>query len=149
MYIFRRLGRLSKESVQVRGSVNCFASSFLFIRGGFMPTPSPKLVNHSLSSVHGCLFNIFASTLRCWRPSLYSQPEDAPCCGNKGISLKFHSFALPSHTKKQKQTPWPLVRQQNIPTERPPLVDEIYCQLLWIEGCRVVSAADPLGPHSS
>jgi hypothetical protein len=41
-------------------------------------------------------------------------------------------------------TPWPLVRKRTIPTERPPLVDEIYCQLLRIEGCRVVSAADPL-----
>jgi hypothetical protein len=25
----------------------------------------------------------------------------------------------------QKQTPWPLVRKRTIPTERPPLVDEI------------------------
>jgi hypothetical protein len=25
----------------------------------------------------------------------------------------------------QKQTPWPLVRERTIPTERPPLVDEI------------------------
>jgi hypothetical protein len=44
----------------------------------------------------------------------------------------------------KKQTPWPLVRKRTIPTERPPLVGEIYCQLLRIEGCRVVSAADPL-----
>jgi hypothetical protein len=41
-----------------------------------------------------------------------------------------------------KQTPWPLVRKRTILTERPPLVDEIYCQLLWIEGYRMVSAAD-------
>jgi hypothetical protein len=27
--------------------------------------------------------------------------------------------------QKQKQTPWPLVRERTIPTERPPLVDEI------------------------
>jgi hypothetical protein len=49
-------------------------------------------------------------------------------------------------TNKQtnKQTLWPLVRERTIPTERPPLVDEIQCQLLWMEGCRVVSAADPL-----
>jgi hypothetical protein len=37
-----------------------------------------------------------------------------------------------------------LVRKGTIPTERPPLVNETKCQLLWIEGCRVVSAADPL-----
>jgi hypothetical protein len=27
--------------------------------------------------------------------------------------------------KKKKQTPWPLVRERTIPTDRPPLVDEI------------------------
>jgi hypothetical protein len=43
-----------------------------------------------------------------------------------------------------KQTPWPLVRKRTMPTERTPLVGEIQCQLLWIDGCRVVSAADPL-----
>jgi hypothetical protein len=43
-----------------------------------------------------------------------------------------------------KQTPWLLVHKRTILTEQPPLVDEIYYQLLWIEGCRVVSAADPL-----
>jgi hypothetical protein len=47
-------------------------------------------------------------------------------------------------TNKQKQTQWPLVRKRTIPTDRPPLVDEIQCQLLWIDGCCVVSIADPL-----
>jgi hypothetical protein len=27
--------------------------------------------------------------------------------------------------KQTKQTPWPLVRERTIPTDRPPLVDEI------------------------
>jgi hypothetical protein len=44
---------------------------------------------------------------------------------------------------KTKQTPWPLVRERTIQTERPPSVYEILCELLWIEGCRVVSAANP------
>jgi hypothetical protein len=83
----------------------------------------------------------------------------------EGITLVFILFVLSivhsSHTvgrssvqgvlqdrykiKRQnnKQTPWPLVRNRTIPTDRPPLVDEIYCQLLWIEGCCVVSAAVP------
>jgi hypothetical protein len=34
--------------------------------------------------------------------------------------------------------------QRTILTERPPLVGEIYCQILRIERCRVVRAADPL-----
>jgi hypothetical protein len=33
--------------------------------------------------------------------------------------------SVPLQPRKQKQTPWPLVRKRTIPTERPPLVDEI------------------------
>jgi hypothetical protein len=55
------------------------------------------------------------------------------------LKVKFQQF----HSTN-KQTPWPLVRKRTIPTERSPLVGDIYCQLLRIEGCRVVSAADPL-----
>jgi hypothetical protein len=51
-----------------------------------------------------------------------------------------------TNTKMQKKTE--MIKQKRkkraIPTERTPFVDEIYCQLFWIEGCRVVSAADPL-----
>jgi hypothetical protein len=42
-----------------------------------------------------------------------------------------------NNNTKNKQTPWPLVRERTIPTVRPPHIDEIQCQLLWIEGCRV------------
>jgi hypothetical protein len=42
--------------------------------------------------------------------------------------------------------PWLLVRKRTITAERPPPVGEFYYQLLWIEGCRVVSATDPLRP---
>jgi hypothetical protein len=51
------------------------------------PRPAPKLEDHPLSAVRVCLFNIFADTLRIWRPSVPQQPEDAPCCGDKGPSL--------------------------------------------------------------
>jgi hypothetical protein len=56
--------------------------------------------------------------------------------------IRAHPFGANQHLEKQ--TPWPLVRKRTIPTEPSPLVDKIYCQLLWIEGCRAVSAADPL-----
>jgi hypothetical protein len=39
-----------------------------------------------------------------------------------------------------------LVREKTILTERPPLVGEVSANFLRIEGCRVVSAADPLRP---
>jgi hypothetical protein len=61
------------------------------------------------------------------RPLLYSQET---------LFLCFYAYT-------NKQTLWPLVRKRTIPTERPPLVDEIWCQLLWTEGCRMVSAANP------
>jgi hypothetical protein len=40
------------------------------------------------------------------------------------LCLKYLSGGLQG-TKQTKQTPWPLVRKRTIPTERPPLVDEI------------------------
>jgi hypothetical protein len=43
----------------------------------------------------------------------------------------------------KQRTPWALVRKRTILTERLALVGEIQCQLLRIEGCRVVSAVNP------
>jgi hypothetical protein len=39
---------------------------------------------------------------------------------NKSLFTHQHQWS-----QKQKQTPWPLVRERTIPTNRPPLVDEI------------------------
>jgi hypothetical protein len=49
------------------------------------------------------------------------------CCNlfcMKIIGFNYAGTSLGLQTK-QKQTPWPLVRKRAIPTERPPLVDEI------------------------
>jgi hypothetical protein len=40
-------------------------------------------------------------------------------------TIRILSRYLDDNKNKQKQTPWPLVRERTIPTERPPLVDEI------------------------
>jgi hypothetical protein len=78
------LGRLSKESVQVRGSLEVFVtSSFFYSEGLLTPRPTPKLEGHPLLSVHDCLFNTFAANLHIWRPFLHLQPEDAPCLGDR------------------------------------------------------------------
>jgi hypothetical protein len=37
----------------------------------------------------------------------------------------FTTFVCPHEQTNKKQAPWPLVRERTIPTERPPLVDEI------------------------
>jgi hypothetical protein len=47
------------------------------------PHPTPKLEDHPLSSVRGCLFNVLAAILHIWRPFLHSQTEDAPCRGDR------------------------------------------------------------------
>jgi hypothetical protein len=36
------------------------------------PRPTPKLEDHPSSFVRSCVFNIFAATRQCWRPSLQS-----------------------------------------------------------------------------
>jgi hypothetical protein len=46
-----------------------------------------------------------------------------------------------TNKKKQKRTPWSLVRKLTKPTECSPLVGE----LLWVGGCRVVRATAPHG----
>jgi hypothetical protein len=82
--IFRSLGRLSKESVQVRGLCKLFVTGFFFYGEGLLtPRPTPKLEDHPLLSVRGCLFNIFVATLHSWRPFLHPQPKDAPCYGDR------------------------------------------------------------------
>jgi hypothetical protein len=68
----------------------------------------------------------------------YRAPTPVPLC-HPSAAKPLRDYT----SDKQKQTPWPLVRKRTIPTERPPLVSEILCQPLWIERCRVVSAADP------
>jgi hypothetical protein len=43
-----------------------------------------------------------------------------------GVTVKLKFIAVHCAGQlKQKQTPWPLVRERTIPTDRPPLVDEI------------------------
>jgi hypothetical protein len=52
--------------------------------GLLAPRPTPKLEGHRLSAVRDCLFNIFATTLLIWMPSVHLQPGDAPCRSDKG-----------------------------------------------------------------
>jgi hypothetical protein len=64
----------------------CFflRNKFIFYDEGLLaPLPTPKLEDHPLSFVLGCLFYIFAAALHSWRLFLHPQPEDAPCCGDR------------------------------------------------------------------
>jgi hypothetical protein len=64
--IFLCLGRLSKESVHVRGFLWIFATRY-FLRWVVSLTPNPRLEDHPLSAVLDFLFNIFAATIHIWR----------------------------------------------------------------------------------
>jgi hypothetical protein len=80
--VFLCLGRLSRKSVRVLGSLMTFVTNLFFYGEGLLaPRPTSKLEDHRLSFVQGCLFNVFAANIHSWRPSLYPRPEDAPCCG--------------------------------------------------------------------
>jgi hypothetical protein len=64
MSIFFCLSRLSKESVQVRGFLRIFVTSFFFYGEELLaPRPTTKLEDHPLSAVRDWLFNIFAAAL--------------------------------------------------------------------------------------
>jgi hypothetical protein len=41
-------------------------------------------MDHPLSFLRNCLYNIFAATLHSWRPSFNLHIEDDPCCGDQG-----------------------------------------------------------------
>jgi hypothetical protein len=58
--------------------------------------------------------------------------SDIDNAGSTVVWASRHWASRHSEYGGHKQTPWPLVRKRNIPTERPPLVGEIWCQLLRI-----------------
>ena len=62
MPLFRCLGR-TKVSVQVRGLLyECFVTRYFYSEVLLAPRPTPKL-DHPLSAVRDCLFNIFSATI--------------------------------------------------------------------------------------
>jgi hypothetical protein len=67
--IFHSIGRLAKKSIQARGSLWHLVTKLFFMLRSSCSTPTPKLEDHPLLVVRDCLFNIFAVTLRIWRPS--------------------------------------------------------------------------------
>jgi hypothetical protein len=68
--------------------VDKFRNKLAFYGEGFLASrQTPKLEDHPLLFVRGCLLNIFAATLHYWSQSLLSQPDDGPCCGEKGMHL--------------------------------------------------------------
>jgi hypothetical protein len=89
--IFHSLGHLSKESIQVRGSVIIFVTS-LFLRLRVV-IPTPKLENYPLSFARSCLFSVFSSNHHSFRPFLHPQPKDVPCFGDGPLL----TWAVPQH----------------------------------------------------
>jgi hypothetical protein len=118
--------------------------STLLVTANVAPT-SPILFTLMMDVIHSSETSVSTRTTR------HYMPEDGihhPLICLKlphRLSGQFLAIFLPGISKGyyKKKPPWPLVRERTIPTARPPLVDEIWCQLLWIEGCHVVSAADP------
>jgi hypothetical protein len=64
----------------------CFCHNKFILYGErlLVPCSTPRLEDNPLSFIHSCLLNIFAPTLQSWRPFLHLQPEEAPCCGDRG-----------------------------------------------------------------
>jgi hypothetical protein len=72
--IFFRVGRLSKESIQVQGLFWMFVTILFLWWAVVSPTPNPQAGDHPMPAVRNCLLNTFLPLL----------PEDVPCCGDKG-----------------------------------------------------------------
>jgi hypothetical protein len=66
---------------------------------------------------------------------------------NPTNSWRTHTLRGWSFNFNEKKTPWPVVRKRTIPTEWPPLVDEVSAKFA-DRICRVVRATDPHGRYS-
>jgi hypothetical protein len=64
-----KIGRLSKETVQIRGFLRIFVTSLFFYVELLAPRPTLKLEDHPFSTVSDRLFNTAAATFHIWRPS--------------------------------------------------------------------------------
>jgi hypothetical protein len=82
MSIFFSLGRLSKESVQIRGPSWHFVTSLFFTVRGFQPHAQPNPWRTTPYRLFATAYLIY-SQLSGGR-LLHPQPEDAPCRGDKG-----------------------------------------------------------------
>jgi hypothetical protein len=114
--------------------LQCICYTFMcHVRRDLLSPLSPLSPQHGTSSCCTC-----RDGLQQWRMGADILKKQVQ------TNYKGWSSSLGLTTPQTKQTPWPLVRKRIIPADRPPLFDEISCQLLWTEGCRVVSTADPL-----
>jgi hypothetical protein len=81
-----------------------------------------------------------------WYDFRYNPPPPTPAfawgTGENYKNLEFGSWQK-CETKKN-SVDW--IREQTIPTERPPFVGEVSANFFRIEGCHVISATDPLRP---
>jgi hypothetical protein len=67
-----------------------FHNKLIFYAEGLLaPRTNPKLKDHSLLFVCGCLFSMFTAMLHCWRLSLHPQLEEMLYCGDKGPHIVF------------------------------------------------------------
>jgi hypothetical protein len=63
-----------------------FRNKLVFYGEGLLAKrPTPKLEDHPLSFVRGCIFNTSEAPF-------HPQPEDAPCCGDKGTHVRSEVF---------------------------------------------------------
>jgi hypothetical protein len=106
----------------------------LYSQGWMDPVPDPQLFfpgstrnrTRAFGSVHA-LYYVFKYRFQGLKTTVWLSADEP-----YGTPYNYNSVAL--------------VRKRIIPTERPPLVGEVVCQFLRIEGCRLVSSADLLLP---
>jgi hypothetical protein len=84
-----------------------FRNTFIFYGEGLLaPRRTPRLEDHPLSFVRGCLFNIFAATFHSWRLFLHPQTVDAPCCGDRTVYQLKCWMHFPLHKYALTSLPW-------------------------------------------
>jgi hypothetical protein len=95
MSIFLSLGRLSKDSVQVRSFVKCFVRK-LFLRWGIVsPTPNPEAGGPPTSRLSAAAYSTYSQQSSIGGGCFFHpQPEDAPYCGDRGCFTGVKSIVM-------------------------------------------------------
>jgi len=96
---FQRMRPNTRSCVTFRNNQVFYGEEF------FAPRPTPKLKDHSLTDVSGCLFNILAALGRLLHP----QPEDASCRGDRD-HCNMDLYASPNFIRviKSRRMRWPV-----------------------------------------
>jgi hypothetical protein len=148
-----------RRGVRCEGSVSLTLKTLQAVLVPLSPDILPcfvlkKTAKKGLIQTPGCFSAVLAVTSYIIVGACDSVVNEAVGYNPEGRSIESRSGNCILQFTRSFRPPWAraitkkansvaFIPQANIPTERPPRVDEILVPTLWIGGCRMVNAANP------